>query len=288
MSDPTATLLHLLDVERLDNNLFRGIGKGGETTSRIFGGQVVAQALVAASKTVAETRPCHSLHAYFMRPGDPAQPVIYEVDPARDGGSFTTRRVVAIQGGRQILNLAASFHIDEPGYDHQHAPMDVPAPEGLATREELKATLAARATPERRADILRPSAIEIRPVHAYDHGNPVPSSDRHAAWFRLARDPGPLSDWQDRAVLAYASDLMLLWSALRPHGESGYTGRVMTASLDHALWFHARPVFANWHLYVMDSPWTGGARGLTRGQVFTRDGKLVASTAQEGLMRPMT
>ena len=288
MTDATAILLDLLDIERLDANLFRGTGRGGETSRRIFGGQVVAQSLVAASHTVAEDRPCHSLHAYFMRPGDPDQPVIFEVDRARDGGSFTTRRVVAIQAGRQILNLAASFHVAEPGLTHQHAPLEVPAPETLSSREELKEALANASDPARRADILRPSAIEIRPVDPIDYLDPKPASDRHAAWVRLARDPGPLDDWQDRAVLAYASDMMLLWSALRPHGESGYSGRVMTASLDHALWFHARPRFADWHLYVMESPWSGGARGLTRGQIFDQSGALVASTAQEGLMRPLT
>lgn len=287
MSDPTRVLLGLLDIEQLEDDLFRGTGAGGETRQRIFGGQVVSQALVAASRTVPEDRPCHSLHAYFMRPGDPGKPVIYEVDRARDGGSFTTRRVVAIQSGRQILNLAASFHVEEPGLDHQHAPMDVPGPDSLASREELKAAVAANAAPERREDILRPSAIDVRPAHPLDYTDPKPASDRHAAWFRLARDPGPLVDLQDRALLAYASDMMLLWSALRPHGESGYSGRIMTASLDHAVWFHARPRFADWHLYVMESPWAGGARGLTRGQIFDQEGKLVATTAQEGLMRPL-
>ena len=288
MNDPTDTLLNLLDIERLDADLFRGTGQGGETARRIFGGQVVAQALVAASHTVAEDRPCHSLHAYFMRPGDPNQPIIFEVDRARDGGSFTTRRVIAIQSGRQILNLAASFHVEEPGLEHQHDPLDMPAPEELPTREALKEQLAARANPARREDILRPSAIDIRPVDPIDYVEPKPTGDRHAAWFRLTRDPGPLPPWKDRAALAYASDMMLLWSALRPHGESGYSGRVMTASLDHALWFHAQPRFADWHLYVMESPWAGGARGLTRGQIFDRRGKLVASTAQEGLVRPLT
>jgi len=288
MSDPTDTLISLLNIERLDDNLFRGTGAGGETSKRIFGGQVIAQALVAAGHTVSQARPCHSLHAYFMRPGDPGKPVIFEVDRARDGGSFATRRVVAIQSGRQILNLAASFHAEETGLSHQHETLDVPDPETLTSRETLKEELAARAAPERRADILRPSAIEIRPINPVGYIDPKPTSDRHAAWFRLARDPGPLADWQERAVLAYASDMMLLWSALRPHGESGYSGRVMTASLDHALWFHTRPQFARWHLYVMESPWSGGARGLTRGQIFDQQGVLVASSAQEGLMRPLS
>ncbi|MEM8880505.1 MAG: acyl-CoA thioesterase II [Pseudomonadota bacterium] len=287
MSDAVETLINLLRVEQLDDNLFRGTGAGGETARRIFGGQVVAQALAAACQTVPGDRAAHSLHAYFMRPGDPSRPVIYEVDRARDGGSFTTRRVVAIQGGQQILNLSTSFHIDEPGLAHQHHMTDAPPPDGLAPREAFKAALAERAAPERRADILRPSAIEIRPIDPVDYIDPDPVSDRHAAWIRLARDPGPLAPWQERAVLAYASDMMLLWSALRPHGESGYSGRVMTASLDHAVWFHTLPHFSDWHLYVMESPWTSGARALTRGQIFNLSGGLVASVAQEGLIRPI-
>ncbi|MEM9319930.1 MAG: acyl-CoA thioesterase II [Pseudomonadota bacterium] len=288
MSDPVEHLLALLELERLDENLFRGTGAGGETKHRIFGGQVVGQALVAAGNTVADDRPAHSLHAYFMRPGDPSQPIIYEVDRARDGGSFTTRRVVAIQAGRQILNLSTSFHVQEPGFEHAHTAPQVPRPESLAGREALKAALAEQSAPQRRADILRPSAIEVRPVDPVDYTAPAPASDRHAAWFRLARDPGPVAAQLDQAALTYASDMMLLWSALRPHGESGYSGRVMTASLDHAVWFHAATQFANWHLYVMESPWAGGARALTRGQIFDAAGTLVASVAQEGLVRPIT
>ncbi|MBF9031672.1 acyl-CoA thioesterase II [Rhodobacterales bacterium HKCCE3408] len=286
MSDPVDTLVSLLEIERLEDDLFRGPGAGGETTKRIFGGQVVAQALAAASHTV-EGRACHSLHAYFMRPGDPSRPVIYEVDRARDGGSFTTRRVVAIQSGRQILNLAASFHVEEQGHAHQHSSPDVPPPDGLPTREALKTKLAERADPARRDDILRPSAIDVRPIEPYDHADPKPAGDAHQAWFRLARRVEDAPDWLERCFLAYASDLMLLWSALRPHGESGYSGRVMTASLDHAVWFHRPPRFSDWHLYAMDSPWSGGGRGLTRGQIFDTEGRLVASVAQEGLIRPI-
>ncbi|MBF9034451.1 acyl-CoA thioesterase II [Rhodobacterales bacterium HKCCE2091] len=288
MTDPVDTLLSLLRLERLEEDLFRGPGSGGETARRIFGGQVVAQALAAASMTVPEDRPCHSLHAYFMRPGDPSRPVIYEVDRARDGGSFTTRRVVAIQSGRQILNLAASFHVEEPGFAHADPAPEAPAPETLPTREEAKADLAARADPARRAEILRTSAIEVRLVDPIDYADPKPMPDSHSAWIRLARPVTDAPAWLERCLLAYASDLQLLGATLRPHGESGYTGRVMTASLDHAVWFHGPVRFSGWHLYSMHSPWAGGARGLARGQIHDRDGRLVASVVQEGLIRPKT
>ena len=189
MTDAAHQLLELLDIEQLEVDLFRGIGSGGETTTRIFGGHVIAQALMAAYRTVPD-RMCHSLHAYFIRPGDPSIPVIYQVDRARDGGSFTTRRVVAIQHGKQIFNLSASFHVEEEGWDYQHAMPDV------------------------------------------------------------------------------------------------FQGKVMTASLDHAMWFHAPIDFSDWHLYELDAPFTGGARGFNRGLIYNQNGQLAASTAQEGLMRP--
>ncbi|MFC2967286.1 acyl-CoA thioesterase [Acidimangrovimonas pyrenivorans] len=289
--DPVATLLDLLDIEPLEINLFRGRGSGGETSKRIFGGQVIAQALAAAYHTV-DDRACHSLHAYFIRPGDPSIPVIYEVDRARDGGSFTTRRVVAIQHGRQIFNLAASFHVEEESPVHQHGmPPGMPDPDSLPSRAESRAALAERlrdiAPDKLRADFLRPSPVEIREVVPYDMAEPKPAPDGHAVWFRLARPAGGAA-WLQQCLLAYASDMYLLGSSLRPLGESWLTGQVMTASLDHALWFH-RPVnFDDWHLYVMDAPFTGGARGFNRGTIFSRDGLLVASVAQEGLVRPIT
>lgn len=286
-SDPVSALLDLLDLETLDLNLFRGKGSGGETTKRIFGGQVVAQALAAACRTV-EGRACHSLHAYFLRAGDPARPVIYEVDRARDGGSFTTRRVVAVQNGRQIFNMSASFHAEEAGHSHQHAAPQAPDPETLPSRAEAKADLASRAPEVMRADILRPSAIELRPTDAYDLLTPSPAPDAHSVWFRLSRPVVDAPDWLQRCLMTYASDLHLLGTAMRPHGESWYTGRTMTASLDHAIWFHGAVDFGAWHLYVMDSPWAGGGRGLNRGSIYSRDGRLVASTAQEGLIRPVS
>jgi len=285
MTDPLTPLLDLLELEKLEENLFRGLGHGGETSRRIFGGQVVAQALAAAYRTV-EARSCHSLHSYFIRPGDPSMPVIYEVDRARDGGSFTTRRVTAIQKGRQIFNLAASFHVAEDSPTHQHPMPDVTGPGGLASRESLRASMVDKVAPERRADFLRSSPIEVREIAPYDLFDPKPVPDAHHLWFRLVR-PVTGSDVLHQCLLTYASDMYLLGSALRPHGQSWLTGEVMTASLDHAIWFHDRIDFSDWHLYSMDSPYSGGARGFNRGAIFARDGRLVASVAQEGLIRPM-
>ncbi len=285
MPDPLTPLLDLLELEPLEVNLFRGIGHGGETSRRIFGGQVVAQALAAAYRTV-EDRSCHSLHAYFLRPGDPAMPVIYEVDQARDGGSFTTRRVTAIQKGRQIFNMAASFHIAEESPQHQHPMPDAPPPDTLTGREAIRQTMADRVAPERRADFLRPSPIEVREIGDYDLLDPQPPSDVNALWFRLVR-PIEGSDVLHQCLLTYATDMYLLGSALRPHGQSWLTGQVMTASLDHTIWFHGPLNFNDWHLYTMDSPYSGNARGFNRGSIFAEDGRLVASVAQEGLIRPL-
>jgi len=286
MTDPLTPLLNLLELEQLEVNLFRGLGHGGETSRRIFGGQVVAQALAAAYRTV-EDRSCHSLHSYFIRPGDPSMPVIYEVDRARDGGSFTTRRVTAIQKGRQIFNLAASFHIAEDSPMHQHDMPDVPGPDELPSQAETRAKMADLVSADRRADFLRPSPIEVRSVGDYDLLNPQPTSDVNALWFRLVH-PVAASPEMHQCLLTYASDMYLLGSALRPHAQSWLTGDVMTASLDHAAWFHGPLDFSDWHLYAMDSPWSGGARGFNRGSIYTRDGRLVASTAQEGLIRPLS
>ena len=283
--DPLTPLLNLLELEQLEVNLFRGAGHGGETSRRIFGGQVVAQALEAAYRTV-DDRACHSLHSYFIRPGDPSMPVIYEVDQARDGGSFTTRRVVAIQKGRQIFNLAASFHVEEDSPSHQHDMPDVPGLDDLPNRADTRKETAHLVPENRREDYLRPSAIDVRVVGDYDPLDPKPASDSNAIWFRLIR-PVDASPARHQCLLAYASDMYLLGSAMRPHGESWFTGRTMTASLDHAMWFHAPLNFSDWHLYQMDAPWSGGARGINRGLVYTQSGVLVASTMQEGLIRPI-
>jgi acyl-CoA thioesterase-2 len=285
MTDAVAQLLRLLDIERLEVDLFRGVGAGGETSVRIFGGHVIAQALTAAYRTV-EDRTCHSLHAYFIRPGDPSIPVIYEVDRSRDGGSFTTRRVIAIQHGRQIFNLAASFHKAEEGWNHQHPMPEVPGPEGLRNLAELRAEQVKTLDEARRKDFLRPRPIEIREVAPQNLAAPKPISDVNQMWFRVERkiDATPA---QHHCLLAYASDMNLLGSSMRPHGLSWATGGVMVASLDHAMWFHGPIQFDDWHLYSMDSPFTGAARGFNRGSVYTSDGRLVASVAQEGLVRPI-
>lgn len=285
MSEAHQILLDLLAVEKLEMDLFRGTGQGGETPTRIFGGQVIGQALAAAYQTVPE-RLCHSLHAYFIRAGDPDIPVVYQVDRARDGGSFTTRRVVAIQNGKQILNMSASFQIAESGWSHQHPMPDVQGPDGLEDAATQAARIATKVPEKYRAMLLRPSAIDIREVAPRDFFNPAPSDDKNHVWFRMSAAAGSSPQMQ-QCLLAYASDLRLLGAALRPHGLSWFDRKFMAASLDHAMYFHAPTGFEDWHLYAMDSPWSGGGRGFNRGAIFDRDGKLIASTAQEGLIRPV-
>ncbi len=286
MSDIVAELLELLELERIEVDIFRGIGAGGETSTRIFGGQVIAQALASAYRTV-EDRLCHSLHAYFIRPGDPSIPVVYQVDRSRDGSSFTTRRVVAIQHGKQILNLSASFHIQEDGWDHQHPMPEAHSPEGLATRQEIREENAHLVNEKYRADYLRLRPIEVREVDPQDQFKPKVLPDTNHLWFRMEGAKGGSPQFQ-QCLLAYASDMNLLGSSMRPHGLTWQKSKVMTASLDHSMWFHAPVSFDQWHLYSMDAPFTGGARGFNRGSIYTQKGKLVASVAQEGLMRPMT
>jgi acyl-CoA thioesterase-2 len=285
MTNVADRLLELLDIEQLEVDLFRGIGSGGETTTRIFGGHVIAQALMAAYRTVPD-RLCHSLHAYFIRPGDPEIPVIYQVDRARDGGSFTTRRVVAIQHGKQIFNLSASFHIDEEGWDYQHPMPQVGAPEDWPNRDELREAHVANIPEKYRADFLRERPIEMREVAPRDFFTPEKTTDKNHLWFRMeaAKGQGPQ---MQHCLLAYASDMNLLGSSLRPHGLTWYQGNVMNASLDHAMWFHGPIQFNDWHLYDMDAPWTGKGRGFNRGSIYSADGTMVASVAQEGLVRPI-
>ena len=284
MTDVARQLLELLDIEQLEVDLFRGIGSGGETTTRIFGGHVIAQALMAAYRTVSD-RMCHSLHAYFIRPGDPSIPVIYQVDRARDGGSFTTRRVVAIQHGKQIFNLSASFHVVEDGWDYQHQMPDVKGPEHWLDRPDLREPYIQRIPERHRDDFLRERPIEIREVDPRDLFEPEKTSDKNYLWFRMEAAKGQ-SPIMQQCLLAYASDMNLLGSSLRPHGLTWFQGKVMTASLDHAMWFHAPIDFSEWHLYELDAPFTGGARGFNRGLIYNQNGQLAATTAQEGLMRP--
>ncbi|VAW18678.1 Acyl-CoA thioesterase II [hydrothermal vent metagenome] len=283
---PTAidNLIALLDLEPLEVNLFRGLSPN-VGWQRVFGGQVIGQALVAASRTI-EDRPAHSMHGYFMRPGDPKVPIIYQVERLRDGRSFSTRHVVAIQHGKAIFSMSASFHKNEPGFEHQEKMPDVPPPEDLAGDEELRAAMVASGTlPEQvRRYWLRERPIELRPLRLRDPVNPEKGEPTQAVWIRAT---GPLPDniALHQCVLAYASDFTLLDTALIPHGRWILDPSVQSASLDHAMWLH-RPFRADdWLLYVQTSTNANGARGFARGSVFDRGGTLVASVAQEGLIR---
>lgn len=284
MTNAANELLNLLDVEAVTENLFRGIGVGGETSTRIFGGHVIAQALASAYLTVPEDRPCHSLHAYFLRPGNPEYSVDYKVVRDRDGATFTTRRVVAMQQGKQIFNMITSFHLPKNGWEHQHPMPRVEGPDDLLNRAELRAAAVDEISEHQRADFMRVRPIEIREVAPRDFLNPAPVDDHHNLWFRMQNIKGRDPRIQ-HCVLAYASDLNLLSSSLRPHGLTWFQNKVMTASLDHSLYFHAPVWFENWHLYSMDSPFAGIERSFNRGSIYTQNGQLVASVAQEGLLR---
>lgn len=278
-----ATLVDTLKLEPLEVNLFRGRTPEGRS-GRIYGGQVIAQSLLAAYETVDE-RVCHSLHCYFIRPGDPRAPIIFEVDRARDGGSFTTRRVIAVQHGQQIFNLAASFQADEQGFEHQAEMPEVPAPEGLRDEwaDELERLKAAGEAEIDWMDKVRP--IEIRNVDPRNDGPaPAVQEPTQRLWFR-ARMPIGDDRRLHQVVMAYASDMSLLGTAVRPHGVNWRTPGFQAASLDHAMWFHHPTNFEQWHLYVQDSPSASGGRGFNRGAIYREDGVLVASVAQEGLMR---
>lgn len=279
-------LVDILTVEAVEENFFRGIatpnGKG-----RAFGGQVIGQALMAATATVEPERACHSLHAYFMRPGDATKPVLYQVERDYDGRSFATRRVIAIQDGRPILNFAGSFHFPEKGLSHQDKMPDVPSPDELENEEQL-AERYADILPERfksflrwnRPIELRPSVL--RPPFSTENKDPVQN-----VWFRSKGKMG--SDMHlNRAALAYASDMGLLSVSMLPHGKGFGDSDMQFASLDHAMWLHDDFNMNEWLLYSTDSPWAGGARGFNRGRIFTQDGRLVANVTQEGLVRQVT
>ena len=279
-------LLVLLDLEKIEENIFRGLSPP-ERVQRVFGGQVLAQALVAATRTVETQRPCHSFHAYFLRPGDPNVPILYEVDRSRDGGSFSARRVVAIQHGAQIFILAASFQKVESGFEHQSQMPVVPDPESLEDDQQVLLR-DPELRPEMRQWVARERPFETRSVLGRGpfeiSGNRPARPPVDHVWLKTR---GTLPDSADthRALLAFVSDMSLLDTALLPHGKSIFSD-VQVASLDHAMWFH-RPFRADdWLLYVQDSPSASGARGFNRGAIYRRDGVLVASVAQEGLIRP--
>lgn len=278
-------LVNLLDLETLETHLFRGQSRdlGGKS---VFGGQVIGQALVAANRTI-NSGEAHSLHAYFLRPGDMTRPIVYEVDRVRDGRTFTTRRVQAIQNGQPILSMMASFQNPEQGLEHQVTMPTVPPPEKLTSLRDLNDQWIQQAgdVSDRVFHTLtRELAIEFKPVAPW---NPLAADVQQPSqqiWFRAA---GKLPDDQmlHRCVLAYASDFNLLSTALRPHGQGWFDEHMVVASIDHAIWFHRKVRVDDWLLYSMDSPTSQGARGMSRGLIFDRSGQLVASVAQENLMR---
>ncbi len=284
MTDTPRSLFDIFDLETLEHNLFRGRSPE-DGWQRVFGGQVIGQALVAATRTVdGDGRAAHSLHGYFLLPGDPHTPIVYEVARIRDGKSFTTRQVTALQHGQAIFSMGVSFHREEPGFSHQIEAPDVPAPETLPSEAELLKDLLPKLPEPIQRYWRRERPVEMRPVDVRQYISTEPREARRSIWVRsnleLSDDIG-----LHKCVLAYASDFFLLDTSLAPHGRNLFDPRMMMASLDHALWFH-RPFRADeWLLYVMDSPSASGARGFCRGSIFRRDGTLIASVAQEGLIR---
>lgn len=279
-------LVHLLGLERIEENLFRGqsqdLGWGN-----VFGGQVLGQALSAAVQTVPTDRGVHSLHAYFLRIGDASKPIVYEVDRIRDGKSFTTRRVVAIQNGHAIFNLSASFQKHEPGLEHADVMPEAPDPESLPTEQERLFPYAAKLPAPLRAQALSARPFEIRIAGELDDPIfPDPKPPTRMIWMRTSDKVGDEQNLHSY-LLAYASDFAFVTTALNPHSLSWLSPNMMVASLDHVMWFHRPFRVDEWLLHVIDSPAASGARGLVRGRVFTRDGRLVASTAQEGLIRKL-
>jgi acyl-CoA thioesterase II len=283
MSQVLSELVALLTLETIEENLFRGVSQD-LGFRQLFGGQVLGQCVSAASQTVEPERHVHSMHGYFLRPGDASLPVVYQVDRVRDGGSFSTRRVTAIQKGKPIFTCSASFQFDEEGFHHQNLMPDVSGPEELKSETEL-ARMVEQLIPERmRERATSDKPIEIRPVTLINPFAPKACEPVKHVWFRAA---GELPDEPQlhKLLLAYASDFNLLTTSMQPHGVSVFQKFMQVASLDHSLWFHADLRMDDWLLYSMDSPWAGNARGFARGSIFNRQGQLVASVAQEGLTR---
>ncbi len=276
-------LLDVLDLEQIDDNIFRGQNEP-DRRGRLFGGQVAAQALVAAGRTVTGL-PAHSLHGYFLRPGDPSVPVVYTVDRIRDGRSFVTRRVVGQQRGKAIFNMATSFHQAEFSYEHQEPMPDAPPPEEVPTWRERMQAVWDELPPAMKKVAPTERPIDVRHVQVPTYLGGEATRGPSQVWMkidgRLADDP-----FLHQTLLTYATDISLLDNILRPHGRLGKLGPMMVASLDHAVWLHRPFRFDDWLLYAMDSPNAFGGRGYARGSIYTREGELVASTAQEGLMRP--
>lgn len=275
--------LALLELEKLEVNIYRGQNRD-LGTGRVYGGQVFAQALMAARRTVDEPREAHSVHGYFLRAGDLNAPIVFFVDRPRDGGSFTSRRVTAIQHGEAIFHLSASFHAEERGLDHQSTMPDVPPPEDMPSEVDLIRAQLDAFSPELHAVLLQDRPLDIRTDSPHIPGRTRPREPQRFLWFRVV-ERLPDEPIVHQAILAYASDYGFLPTALAPHDIAYRDPRVFVASLDHTVWMH-RPFRADeWLLYVMDSPTAANARGFVRGQIFSRDGTLVASTAQEGLLR---
>lgn len=278
----TEELLSLMELEPLEVNLFRGESRD-IGTPRVFGGQVLAQSIIAASRTVDEGT-VHSLHAYFLRAGDPQAPIVYDVDRNRDGRSFKSRRVVAIQHGRPIFTMAASFQLDQDGLEHQVDMPQVPMPEALSSEGNVPEDKLEQVPQFMRRWFTRTGPFDFRPVNKVDVFNPTPQPPFNHIWFRL-NDKIDAPDLMHRALMAYASDFHLVGTATLPHGVSAVKDDLVMASLDHAMWFH-RPVRVDdWLLYSCDSPSSSGGRGLARGLIFDRNGRLVATTMQEGMIR---
>lgn len=283
MSKVLGELLGLLKLELLDDNLF--LGQSQDLGFRaVFGGQVIGQALSAAKQTLNDDRQLHSFHCYFLRPGDAKKPITYLVEVTRDGRSFSTRRVQAMQNGKTIFNLMASFQIDEQGFEHQDQMPDVPGPEGLMSMFDLQLQHKDKVPEAMHATIFAERPIEFRPVKEYDWLNPKKSAANNQVWMR-AKGTMPDDLGINKYVLGYASDYNFLPTAVHPHGKSVWSRDFQIATIDHAMWFH-RPFSLNdWLLYDIDSPSASGGRGLVRGKIFNRAGQLVASTVQEGVMR---
>lgn len=280
-------LLSILDLERLEHNLFRGRSPKLDW-QRVFGGQTIAQALVAAQRTVEPDRHVHSLHGYFMRPGDTKAPIIYEVDRIRDGSSFTTRRVVAIQHGHAIFSLEASFQVDEEGLEHQAPmPLGVPSPDTLLDQRQLIEQHGENVPEGIRRYWERDRPLEMKPVMLKHYTSREKLEPQQNVWIRTA-GPVPADRALRSAVLAYLSDMTLLDTSTFAHGRAVFDRDIQAASLDHAMWFHRTHPLDDWLLYTQDSTSTGNARGFTRGAIYASDGTLIASVAQEGLIRLRT
>jgi acyl-CoA thioesterase-2 len=284
MSTPLTRLIELLAVEEIEVDLYRGANTDAGWV-RVYGGQVVAQALAAAQRTVPEDRPVHSLHSYFIRPGEPRIPILYKVDRERDGASFTTRRVTAIQHGRAIFSLAASFQQRETGFAHQDPMPETKGPEGLLSEAEWNAKAGDRIPePWRTIWASRDRPFEFRPVHPSNPFKPKALPPATQNWFR-ADGAVPEGQALRAALFAYATDMTLLDTCLLPHAVAWTDQKLQAASLDHAIWFHTEPDPSAWHLFDQASPAASGGRGLNIGKIFAEDGTLVATVVQEGLIR---